>query len=119
MKTNPAYIARGSKASVSIVAAVVGLNGDRLVGRSWLVLSLDHPLVYVMSENRSQSGADAYRYLLSRSTILGVALDLIAFSGAVVLQIEHEVSANVLDSIYSIGGERHCVRCRSLVRLVR
>jgi hypothetical protein len=116
MNVDPAYIARSSKASISIVAAVVGLNADRLVGRSWLVLSLDHPLVYVMSVRSGlKVGADAYRYLLSHGAIFGVALDLIAFSGAVVLQVEHEVSANVLDSIHSISGERHCMRCGSLV----
>jgi hypothetical protein len=40
-------------------------------------------------------------------------LDRGAFSGIVAFQIEHEVSANVLDHIHSIGGERHC---RSLVK---
>jgi hypothetical protein len=61
-------------------------------------------------------GADAYRYLLSYGAIVGVALDLVAFSGAVFLQIEHEVSASVLDSVHSIAGERHCMRYGSLVR---
>jgi hypothetical protein len=116
MDGNPAYIARGSKAPISIVAAVVGLNADRLVGRSGLVLPLDHPLACVMYvRNDHKVGADAYRYLLSHGAIFGVALDLIAFSSAVVPQIEHEVSASVLDSVNSIGGERHCIRCGLLV----
>jgi hypothetical protein len=79
-------------------------------------LPLHHPLVYVMSVRSGHIvGANAYRYLLSHSAISGVALDLIAFSSAVVLQVEHEVSASVLDSIHSISGERHCMRCGSLV----
>jgi hypothetical protein len=60
-------------------------------------------------------GADACRYLLSYCAIWGVALNLVAFSGAVVFQIEHEVSASVLDSVHSIVGERHCMRYGSLV----
>jgi hypothetical protein len=62
--------------------------------------------------------ANACSYLLSHGAISGVALDLITFSGAVVLQVEHEVSASVFESVYSIGGERHCIRCRLLVGLV-
>lgn len=44
---------------------------------------------------------------MSYGAISGGALDRGAFSGIVVLQIEHEASANVLDHIHSIGGERH------------
>jgi hypothetical protein len=60
-------------------------------------------------------GANVYIYLLSLGAIVGVTLDLVAFSGAVAPQIEHEVSANVSDSIHSIDGKRHCIKCRSLV----
>jgi hypothetical protein len=80
-------------------------------------LPFDHPLsIGDVYENWSQKGADAYRYLLSYGAIWGVALDLVAFNGAVVLQIEHDVSASVLDSVNTIGGERHCMRYELLVR---
>jgi hypothetical protein len=115
MIADQAYLAR-SKAAISIEAAVVGLDADRLVGGPWLVLSLDHPLVRVMHVRTGhKEGASACIYLLSHGAIWDVALDLVAFSGAVVPQIEHEVSAGVLDNVDSIGGERHCIRCRLLV----
>jgi hypothetical protein len=60
--------------------------------------------------NGHEVDANAYRYLLSHGAIVGVALDLVAFRGVVVPQVEHEVSAGVLDSVDSIGGERHCIR---------
>jgi hypothetical protein len=44
MNGNPAYLGC-SKVSISVVIAVVGLNGDRLVAGPWCVLSFDHPLV--------------------------------------------------------------------------
>jgi hypothetical protein len=56
MNSDPAYLVR-SKAPISIVGAVIGLNGDRLVAGPWLVLSFDHPLsIGDLCENRSQSG---------------------------------------------------------------
>jgi hypothetical protein len=116
IKGNSAYMFRSGKASISIVAAVVGLNGDSLVGGSGLVLSLDHPLACALYvRNGHKVGADVYRYLLSHGAISGKTLDLIALSGAVVLQVEHEVSADVPNSIYSVGGESHCIRCGLLV----
>jgi hypothetical protein len=49
MNADPTYIAHSSKVTISIKAFVVGLNANRLAeGRSWLFLSLDHPLVCVM-----------------------------------------------------------------------
>jgi len=84
----------GSKASISIVAVVVGLNAESFVGGPWLILPLDHPL-------------------LSHGAIVRVDLNLVAFIGAVARQIEHQVCANVSDSIHSIVGERHYIRCRS------
>jgi hypothetical protein len=95
---------------------VVGLNDVRVLGGPWLLLFLDEPLAYVMCMRTGHKvGVNAYRYLLSHSVIFGVALNLVAFSGAVALQIEHEASANISDVIHSIGERRHCIRCRSLM----
>lgn len=55
MNGDPAYLAR-SKEPISIVGAVVGLNGDSLVAGPWRVLSFDHPLsTGDECEDRSQS----------------------------------------------------------------
>lgn len=71
MQADPAYLARSSKASISIVAAVAGLNGDSLVGGPWLVLPLDHPLVDVMCAMRigHKMCANADRYLLGHGVV--------------------------------------------------
>jgi len=116
MDANPAYLLSNSKESIAIVALVVRLNGVRVLRGPWLLLFLDEPLAYVMCMRTGHKvGANMDRYLLSHGVIFGVALNLVAFSGAVALQIEHEASANVSDVIHSIGERRYCIRCRFLM----